>query len=342
MITPPRILTLIHAVQRPLGHPEFSALSVQHVPYGTVYDGGFVNELLNPDPKVLQTAPEAKPTAESELAAVTAWRKLGSPETNLLGGLNINAASTEKIDLLAEWTDPTDDTTQPRLEGQEYRQTHSAQVDEIPVPEKEGLIETGAPSFRVLGYYDADHDLLCFARSGDKLGNLRSGVSIFRDAAPRHYLNDTRHHKITYTARATSRFREYFPQDKGLGFTRDSQPIRVEVPASARPAAPQLSYIVPTFGWQRQTQTNLKRSVRFGGGLRVYLERPWFSSGEGELLGVALYDPNNGAIDREVWKSTVTQWGADPIWVGMGLQQLPNASHFPNCVANEPSLTLPD
>jgi hypothetical protein len=53
--------------------------------------------------------------------------------------------------------------------------------------------------------------------------------------------------------------------------------------------APDVVYALPTFGWQRQTETNLKRSVRFGGGLRVYLRRPWFSSGAGELLGVALW-----------------------------------------------------
>ena len=116
----------------------------------------------------------------------------------------------------------------------------------------------------------------------------------------------------------------------------------VDVPASARPAAPQISYIVPTFGWQRETQTNLKRSVRFGGGLRLYLERPWFSSGMGELLGVTLYDYGNGSLtDREMWKSWVTQWGADPIWLAPGLPQLPDASSFPNRLADEYSLSLP-
>ena len=113
----------------------------------------------------------------------------------------------------------------------------------------------------------------------------------------------------------------------------------MDVPASDRPAAPQISYIVPTFGWQRETHTNLKRSVRFGGGLRVYLERPWFSSGMGELLGVALYDYGNGSLtDREEWKAWVTQWGADPIWLSPGLPQLPYSTNFPNNTASEYSL----
>ena len=215
----------------------------------------------------------------------------------MLGGLKIHALSTEKIDLLAEWDDPFDDLTQPRLEGQDYLQKNTAQADEIPIPStQEGIITTGSGSanYRQLAYYDADHDLLCFARDGDRLGNLGSGVTVYGDTAPRHYFNDTRYHRVQYTARATSRFREYFPQDQDLDFTRSSAPIIVEVPASARPAAPVVSYVVPTFGWQRQTQTNLKRSVRFGGGLRVVLERPWFSSGDWRVVG-------RGALRLQQW-----------------------------------------
>ena len=88
-----------------------------------------------------------------------------------------------------------------------------------------------------------------------------------QNAAPRHYFNDTRHHCVTYTAVATSRFREYFSES--LDFTRSSDPIVVDVPASARPVAPSVVYVLPTFGWQRQTDTNIMRSVRFGGGLAL-------------------------------------------------------------------------
>jgi hypothetical protein len=345
MITPPRMLTLVHAVQQPLGRPAFTALTVQHKPYGSKDAWGIVDEKLNPDPNVLQTAPEAAPTAGSELAPITAWRKPGAPEAYLLGGLQINAASTEKIDLLAEWTDPVDDPTQPRQPGQDPQQINTVQADEIPIPStKEGYIITGSgtANYRRLAYYDADHDLLCFVRDGDELGNLESGQVIYGDSAPRHYFNDTQYHRVRYTAQATSRFREYFAQDQNLDFTRKSDPVWVDVPASARPLAPRLDYIVPTFGWQRQTQTNMKRSVRFSGGLRVYLERPWFSSGAGELLGAVLYDYRNGTLsDRELWKAYITQWGADPIWSAPGLNQLPSSYNFPNAAASEDDLSLP-
>ena len=61
MITPPRLLTLVSAVQQPIGLPEFTAISAQHVPYGTADKWGTVDEKLNPDPDVLQTAPEVDP-----------------------------------------------------------------------------------------------------------------------------------------------------------------------------------------------------------------------------------------------------------------------------------------
>jgi hypothetical protein len=347
MLTPPRLLTLVHAVQQPLGVPAFTAISVQHAPYGRKTNGG-TDEMVDPDPNVLQTAPESRPTAASELAPITAWRRPGSPEAVLLGGLQIHAASTEKVDLLAQWSDPYDDPQTPRVEGTDYRSANSTRAEEVPVPStREGFITVhrNTVNARRVAYYDADHDLLCFARAGDRLGNLASGTFIGGDAAPRHYFNDTRYHRVTYTARATSRFREYFPPHDGdpMFFARDSAPVVVDVPASARPSAPQIDYVVPTFGWQRQTQTNLKRSVRFGGGLRVYLERPWFSSGDGELLGVALYDGySNGMLsDREAWKSTITQWGADPIWSAPSLGQLPSQGHFINRVADELSLSLP-
>ena len=52
------------------------------------------------------------------------------------------------------------------------------------------------------------------------------------------------------------------------------------------------------------------QSVRRGGGLRIYLEPPWFSSGEGELLGVVLR-PDEVTEPRD---DRMTRWGMDPIW----------------------------
>jgi hypothetical protein len=383
MLTPPRLLNLVHAVQQPIGAPEFTALSVHHEPYNEV----------RPDPAILQTAPEAvfaipprhTLSIESnpiELNSITAWRTLGSTDTFLFGGLHIHAASTSKVDILAEWDDPVDDLNVEHLQFvdiEELHQRHAAPVDEVPINRLDNHLVPLTPteaftSGRYVGYYDAAHDLLCFVREGDRLGNLgdladyvigelinqkvidtskqkdprtypdKDGIRIDITAAPLHHINDTKHHRIRYTARSTSRYREYFPQTGNPDFTRASAPVVVDVPASARPVAPQIAYLIPTFGWQRQTQTNLKRSIRFGGGLRIYLERPWFSSGADELLGVTLYNFSGENISdpevRERWKPFITQWGKDPIWQTENLPSLPGKHSFPDAIAFEESLSL--
>ncbi len=65
----------------------------------------------------------------------------------------------------------------------------------------------------------------------------------------------------------------------------------VDVPSSARPPAPDLRYLIPAFSWDRVLSATKKVSARIGNTLRVYLGRPWFESGAGELLGVVVAHP---------------------------------------------------
>jgi hypothetical protein len=329
MLTPPHLVTLVHAIQQPLGHPQFTRIN---------------SRLSFDSTSALQSHSEAAPTAATELDLITAWRTPGSTDAFLMGGLQIHGASTAKVDLRAEWVDPIDDLSIEQMTGTET-QSFSAFVDEIPLyTTTEGTIYNSIN--RALGYYDRDHDLLCFVRSGSELGNLPEGESIGTDAAPCHQIGDTRHHVVNYRAIATSRYREYFPQQNADGtdmdFTRASQPVTVHIPASTRPLAPQVVYVVPTFGWQRETSTNIKRSVRMGGGLRIYLDRPWWSSGDGELLGVALSSDPSAFNDakREDWKPFITQWGEDPIWASDRLTPLPQTQHFPDAVVQDYDLSL--
>jgi hypothetical protein len=83
--------------------------------------------------------------------------------------------------------------------------------------------------------------------------------------------------------------------------------------------------------------------VRFGGGLRVYLNRPWFSSGEGELLGVALWSYQNGSLNqatRDKFKPFFTQWGMDPIWQTAQLAGAPDVDNFPDADDAEYNVSL--
>jgi hypothetical protein len=333
MLTPPHLLTLVHAVQQPIGRPEFTAAAVHHEP-------------TDRDLVPLQTTPGRGQTDPTELASITAWRRPDSNDAYLLGALKIHGASTARIDLLATWDDPVDDLSQTKWTTTH----HAAPVDELPLPTLNDvyLDAPGAPDPgpRHVGYHDSEHDQILFVRSGDNTTweDYRVDYAPLDNAAPRHLLNDTKHHVVTYTATASSRYREYFDPDLDTSaFTRTSEPVVVDVPASARPLAPDVVYVIPTFGWERQTDTNLKRSVRFGGGLRVYLNRPWFSSGEGELLGVALWSYQNGLLDeaaRDKFKPFFTQWGMDPIWQTDSLAGAPDVSDFPDADNSEFNLSL--
>jgi hypothetical protein len=327
MLTPPKLITMVHAVQQPLGKPVFT-------PFNTDYEELSWNQ--NP----LQTAPFSGREDPAELAPVTAWRRPDATDAYLIGALQIHGASTEKVDLMATWKDPVDNLSEKKWSVI----TQASHVDELILPElnEQYLVASGTKK-RKVGYYDPENDQIGFVRIGDTTGLPKGKMTFYYDAAPRHLFNDTKHHVVNYTAVSTSRYQEYFPKDEDLDFTRVSDPVKVYVPASSRPLAPDVLYVVPTFGWQRQTETNLKRSVRFGGGLRVYMNRPWFSSGEGELLGVTLWSWANGSLNeenRDKFKPFFTQWGMDPIWQTGNLANVPHAGSFPDAVSHSYDVSL--
>jgi len=149
------------------------------------------------------------------------------------------------------------------------------------------------------------------------LNHEQNSVSI---PATEQQLNDTKYKKVIYSAIATSRFQKYFtsPDDptKKLDFTRSSDHvITIEVKNTGIPSMPEIVKSIPVFRWEEVPNQNyLKRHS----GLRVYVKGPWFSSGDGEMLGIILKNsPNQKEIDdanddNDV-SSYVTRWGQDII-----------------------------
>jgi len=356
MLSPPTLIELVHALRQPLGRPAFTALDVDHA---NTPDG-------------LLPAPITGRSDRDELAVLTGWRRYGANDAFLLGALQIHGAGTARIDLLAEWDDPSDDPAddppapvsgpgphgddaQPpqrlvrrsavvdRIDLHSLREDYLLAADATP-PDPDRAFATGHG--RAVGYYDPEHDQIVFVRAGDRAlpGARYRQLEFHRDAAPRHTLGDTRHHRVRYRAVAVSRDAGCFPPpaEGAPGFTREGAAVEVSIPASSRPRAPDIAYVVPSFAWQRQTDTGVKRSLRFGGGLRVYLHRPWYSSGEGELLGVSLWSgypaPDDG--QRKRLKPYFTQWGMDPIWDTVGLGGVPQIGHFPDRIAEASGVSL--
>ena len=167
--------------------------------------------------------------------------------------------------------------------------------------------------------------------------------TVARDAAPSnrltvrqagHTFPDTRYRRVQYRLDASTRFREFMDatiRAKPCLQTRTSETKQIWVPNSAAPPPPQVVYVVPTFGWSQSASGGETRSWRAGGGLRVYLDRPWFASGFGEMLGVVLAQPGVGAslLDGPL-KTLATQWGRDPLWPNDPIKTVaPSLKAFP-------------
>lgn len=120
--------------------------------------------------------------------------------------------------------------------------------------------------------------------------------------------------------------------------TRTGAATQVDVPASARPAPPRIRYVVPSLAWDSSGPST---SRRLGGGLRVYLERPWWSSGDGELLGVVLLSDST-AMPPDDLRPYLTNWGTDPATTSARLEHGPTLSSFPMATATAPATTLPE
>jgi hypothetical protein len=314
MITPSIALTLVHAVQQPLGRPQWTLLPVTHQP-GT----------------------PAVPTALSNaFSPITAWRSLGSHHAVLLGGLHIHGKSSARIDIEARWTEVIDDPAAPAPSSTPA----SDHVETISLTSLTGgILPADGSAQRYVAVYVPAVDTLWFAAPFDSLQGVSSPWSM---AAPVHQFGDTKHRRVWYTAVAASRFKEYF-DEANLDYARTSDRLTVDVPSSARPLTPEIAYVMPTFGWERQETTNVKTEIRFGNGIRVYINRPWYSSGEGELLGVALWPQSRSAPsdeDREKYKSVFTQWGLDPIWKTGDVGATPSLADFPNAVATGSALSI--
>jgi hypothetical protein len=118
--------------------------------------------------------------------------------------------------------------------------------------------------------------------------------------------------------------------------TRPGPATEVDVLNARRPAPPRVRYVVPTFKWEQPADC---ASQRLGGGLRVYLERPWWSSGDGERLGVVVL-PDPSTPPTATVRPYVTNWGLDPVTSSAALVDGPTVASFPLSDASANGLSL--
>jgi hypothetical protein len=251
---------------------------------------------LSPAEEVVLVHAVPKPLAAPTFLILNPWR--GDADTGVLlsGAVDVHGPSTERLEVEATWTQQEDDVAQPCPDDVDPPKRHAVACT-LPILDFEDIA--------MLGPMETEIDV--------------PGAGKFRFQRARHEFGDTRHRVVDYRCRATTRFREYFhpglladPDDRSvIGAVR-----RVRIPSSARPAKPSVRQVLPMFRWEEESEPEqpfgLRRRRRAG--VRIYLDRPWYSSGDGELLGVVL-----GELGDEADRADATsQWGADPVWHGGG------------------------
>lgn len=249
-----------------------------------------------------------KPLAPPK-ADVQSDKKLGEAFARLSGDVTSHSASTGKVDLRAKWEDDVDDLSQPGP-GKSPRESFVCQLQ----------VEEGQDATPLL--------------------DSATGAKI------KHQFGDTNYHRVNYVPVATTRFREYFPAavtdvPSNISVTGPDS-AAVDVLNSKRPDAPKVLYVVPTYEWSDEAAPppDTVSRTRKGGGLRVYFDRPWYSSGSGELLGVVFMEGKKFLDLDESQIPYVTQWGADPIWLSPAADEAATKPNFKEATKRGSGLRL--
>ena len=89
-----------------------------------------------------------------------------------------------------------------------------------------------------------------------------------------------------------------------------------------------MRYLIPAWNWVTGTSSTTPSSSRVGNVLRVYLGRPWFDSGIGELLGVVVASPPLGTALPSGLQPFVSGFGSDPVFAAAPVGT-PKVTDFP-------------
>jgi hypothetical protein len=289
-----------------------------------------------------------QPVCTPRLQKVGAPREVGSTHTELDAAVQVHGPSTGKIEVVAHWQEWIDDLEKPAPK----RMDMSARLSEITLPEN-------GPNN--IGLKNAAE-----AMQPPPPNNIVNPAK--RAKGNRHDFGDTKFRLVRYQLEATTRFREYLPpslfaqpalitrtgpealESAALvgGAADFGAPVLFNVTGAtpngtiirntAAPDVPRIVYTVPTFKWLQDLGVGkaTQSSVRLGNAVRVYLERPWFSSGDGELLGVVLFgDGQNFTSVSEDMTPYVTQWGLDPVFDSVAPKKNAKAADFTLRVTSE-------
>lgn len=250
-------------------------------------------------------------------------RDFQQTSARILTLIDIHGASTDSVEIGAQWTEWVDDLGRTRPE----QRSVSTHVASIPVL-----------------YGDNRLEMI-------RLREDTPPTSPEMLPAIWHAFQDTRHRKVRYKPVATTRFREYFTgiidtarlRGETLPLTAEGNAVELLVPSSAHPPAPVVDYLLPSLSWSRSDARPARIHLRTGN-IRVYLRRPWYASGDGERLAVILAPKGRDAASDPVLSRFATLWGLDPVFEGGRLngRNFPDIDSFPGADKDDVRLSEND
>ncbi len=246
-----------------------------------------------------------------EAGSLKSERGYNDTFTKLNAMMKVHGSSTDKVDIEASWTEQVDDLKNTNIITGQFN-THVATLQ--------------------VAY--CNKKLLSSAEKTAGTAEERRFPQLH------HPFNDTKHRMINYRGVATSRYREYFTgiidtgekTGKPVNLTQVGDQVKVNILSTARPATAVVEYVVPSFNWLTNDKGTEITRMRTGN-IRVYLQRPWFSSGDDEMLGVLL--PIKNVMLSDAGKLHCTVWGKDPVFNSPELNgtNYPQVENFPFAAA---------
>jgi len=215
------------------------------------------------------------------------------------GEAAIHWASTGKVEIWAKWEDPVDDPSHSKQPGCE---SHEILVQSFDIPEQ--------PSVSA-----ARSDMPTLTR--------------FTLTGLRHAIGDFKHHRVTYGIRGVSRYTSFFPPPKKAPAfdwaNEDTRELNVPNRAQLDPLAP--LHVIPLVHreFASDHKKHIVRQYKRARYLRLYFSRAFYSSGEGELVGLVFprqktenRNTENSDLYGSILGDVASVWGQAPTWKTTG------------------------
>ena len=327
MLSPSREMELVHAFQQPVTEPVIQAL---------VPDRNYGDTIANINTRFLvhgesteKVEFQARWTESYDDGISLTIKKIQG--TNSISDIGVSYVD----DLITKGTIPTfpklEIKENPNLVFQPHRQFERRTIADFrvnPQPESlrvNSLFKTQTASFERLQQEKSAAPKNLSTRLKFEIHesrfNFLKHIELRIDPLIQNF-GDTKHRWVDYKIVASSRYREYFgkilKQYTDQTSARESKWVeKINILSTTRPKIPDIDYIIPTFEWHKTQDKDTIRHQRLGGGLRVFLKRPWFSSGDDEMLGVILppSPPKKQTLAAipQGYSGYFTHWGIDPL-----------------------------